>query len=119
MKFTVDNRTFIVKWEYPDIKEFYPRSTVCKIYDNETSYEKPLVQEYATCGRKEVFNKNTGRKISLTKALEKLFPYSYRLKVVNNKPDLYLTEESLQHKKYRAVAWQEYFKESPKRLKNA
>lgn len=115
MKFTVDNKTYIVKWEYPNVKDFYPRSTVCKIYDKNTSYQKPLIETIATCGRKEVFNKNMGRKISLNKALERLFPYNYKIVIIDSEADLQLTEKNLQHKKYRTIAWQEYFRESPKR----
>lgn len=99
MKFTVDNKTYFVKWEYEHQEPHINKSldkvlTHCYIYDNNSSYNEPLVEGYAVKDGKDKFCKNTGRKISLDRALNKLFI-----------------------KEDRAIAWQEYFKESPKRLK--
>ena len=92
MKFTVDNKTYFVKWEYDG------HDTLCHIYDTSTSYQNTLVTATAFLSPGDRFCKNTGRKISLGRALEKLFP---------------------DHKNYlaRETAWQEYFNESPKRLR--
>lgn len=104
MKFTVNDNTYFVKWEYVDYV------TVCKVYDNKTSYEKPLLSTCAYLAFGDRFCKNTGRKISLDRALNQLFPnYSFDM----NEP-LNIKEQSV---KARAIAWQEYFKESKKRLK--
>lgn len=104
MKFTVNDNTYFVKWEYVDYV------TVCKVYDNKTSYEKPLLSTCAYLATGDRFCKNTGRKISLDRALNQLFPnYSFDM----NEP-LNIKEQSV---KARAIAWQEYFKESKKRLK--
>lgn len=104
MKFTVNDKTYFVKWQYtnglsPTMTQ--TNVTVCKIYDNSSSYETPLIEESCSCYITDRFNKNTGRKISLDRALKQLFPGSN--KGLNQKA--------------RAIAWQEYFKESPKRLK--
>lgn len=104
MKFTVNDKTYFVKWEYID------HVTVCKVYDNKTSYEEPLLSTCAYLAFGDRFCKNTGRKISFGRALKKLFPnYSFDM----NEP-LNIKKESA---KARRIAWQEYFKESPKRLK--
>lgn len=100
MKFTVNDKTYFVKWEYPDTHpDIYPCTTICKIYDGNTSYSNPIVEGVTTKGTTDNFCKNTGRKISLDRALLKLFP------------------GGRDGRKARAIAWQEYFKESPKRLK--
>lgn len=112
MKFTVNDKTYFVKWEYPDITKNIPvhTFTVCKIYDNTTSYSEPLIEAGARLAEGDRFCKNTGRKISLGRALNKLFPnYSFNM----NEP-LNIKKESA---KARAIAWAEYFKESKKRLK--
>lgn len=104
MKFTANNKTYFVKWEY--LKE---NITSCKIYDNSSSYEEPLAYGAAHLYNGDRFCKNTGRKISLDRALNNLFP-NYTLimgDLINIK------EYSV---KARAIAWAEYFKESPKRL---
>lgn len=113
MRFTVNDKTYFVKWEYQEglnktIKQ--TKVTVCKIYDNSSSYNNPLIEETCVCNPSDNFCKNTGRKISLARALNQLFPnYSFDM----NEP-LNIKEQSV---KARAIAWQEYFKESPKRLK--
>ena len=98
MKFTVNDKTYFVKWEYPSNGPLVNKyTTLCKIYDVDTSYSKPLVSGHAYLSIGDRFNKNTGRKISLHRALHAgagLFNYEARV-----------------------IAWQEYFKESPKRLK--
>ena len=105
MKFTVNDNTYFVKWEYMD-----NYVTICKIYDNKTSYEKPLVANCAYLSDGDRFCKNTGRKVSLDRALNILFPnYSLIMGDMIN-----IKEYSV---KARAIAWQEYFKESPKRLR--
>lgn len=113
MKFTVNDKTYFVKWEYglePNKNGYFSTGTFCKIYDNTTSFSEPLVESSCICNPNERFCKNTGRKISLDRALHKLFPdYSF-----NMSEPLNIKEESA---KARAIAWQEYFKESPKRLK--
>lgn len=111
MKFTVNDKTYFVKWEYPTIEPVvYKYTTVCKIYDTNSSYSEPLVEGYATLAVGDRFCKNTGRKISLNRALNVLFPnYSF----IMNEP-LNIKEHSA---KARAIAWAEYFNESPKRLK--
>lgn len=96
MKFKVNDKEYFVKWEYPDPNRTF---TVCKIYDIQTSYDNPIVEDYARLGQGDRFCKNTGRKVSLSRALNKLFVgYSGY--------------------KARSLAWAEYFKESPKRLNN-
>lgn len=111
MKFTVNDKTYFVKWEYPTTEPVvYKYTTVCKIYDTNSSYSDPLVEGYATLAVGDRFCKNTGRKISLNRALNVLFPnYSF----IMNEP-LNIKEHSA---KARAIAWAEYFNESPKRLK--
>ena len=100
MKFTVNDKTYFVKWEYPSTNPIvYKYTTVCRIYDNETSYSNPIVEGIATKGVEDNFCKNTGRKISLDRALNKLFP------------------GGREGRKARAIAWTEYFNESPKRLR--
>lgn len=99
MKFTVNDNTYFVKWEYLLDFEGRPYNTICRVYDNETSYNTPILITGAVCSQQDKFNKNTGRKISLDRALKELFPGG------NN------------DRKVRAIAWAEYFKESPKRLK--
>ncbi len=106
MKFTANDKTYFVKWEY--LKE---NITACKIYDNSSSYEEPLAYGAAHLSNGDRFCKNTGRKISLDRALNNLFPnYTPIMGDMLN-----IKEHSA---KARAIAWQEYFKESPKRLKN-
>lgn len=113
MKFTVNDKTYFVKWEYDRFyhdKYKYEEYTTCKIYDNTTSFDNPIVIGESTKAAGDRFCKNTGRKISLGRALNKLFPnYSF-----NMSEPLNIKEESA---KARAIAWQEYFKESKKRLK--
>lgn len=102
MKFTVNDKTYFVKWEYglePNKNGYFSTGTFCKIYDNTTSFSEPLVESSCICNPNERFCKNTGRKISLGRALHKLFP------------------GGRDGRKARAIAWAEYFKESPKRLK--
>lgn len=108
MKFTVNDKTYFVKWEYspePTKNGYFSTGTFCKIYDNTTSFSEPLVESSCICNPNERFCKNTGRKISLDRALNKLFP------------DTLTMHGDLFPKEARAIAWQEYFKESPKRLK--
>lgn len=125
MKFTVNDKTYFVKWEYQEglnktIKQ--TKVTVCKIYDNSSSYNNPLLEETCVCNPSDNFCKNTGRKISLARALNKLFPNNTTFK---GSPKADGTDEyewtrvnnNEQMKQARAIAWQEYFKESPKRLK--
>ena len=110
MKFTVNDNTYFVKWEYLLNFQERPFNTICRIYDNEHSYNKPIVIGGAVCKPPDKFCKNTGRKISLDRALNQLFPnYSFDM----NEP-LNIKEQNV---KARSIAWQEYFKESPKRLK--
>lgn len=113
MKFKINNTVFFVKWNYERSKyavliglEEY---TTCKIYDNTTSFDNPIAIGEATKAAGDRFCKNTGRKISLDRALNNLFP-NYTLimgDLINIK------EYSV---KARAIAWAEYFKESPYRL---
>lgn len=118
MKFTVNDKTYFVKWEYPSTNPIvYKYTTVCKIYDNETSYSNPIVEGVATKGSVDNFCKNTGRKISLARALGKLFPYSYHIQVIDEQVIVVPDEINVTHQEYRAIAWKEYFNESPKRLK--
>jgi len=108
MKFTANDKTYFVKWEYDrfyDDKYKYEEYTACKIYDNTTSFNNPIVESKATKAEGDRFCKNTGRKISLARALHKLFP------------DTLTMHGDLFPKEARAIAWQEYFKESKKRLK--
>lgn len=91
MKFTVNNKTYFVKWDYFTDKG--ETMTLCKLYDENTDYMNPIDTATAICKPTDRFCKNTGRKISLTRLLN-IFP-----------------------KHVRTIAWQEYFKESPKRLK--
>lgn len=100
MKFTVNDKTYFVKWQY--LNNYV---TVCKIYDNQSSFDKPLAVTCAYLSEGDRFCKNTGRKISLGRALDQLFP------------DTLTMHGNLFPKQARAIAWQEYFKESPKRLK--
>lgn len=121
MKFKINDKTYFVKWEYPDITKNIPvhTFTVCKIYDNTTSYSEPLVEGGARLAERDRFCKNTGRKISLDRALHKLFPDDTLFVGTPNKFDGYdwKEEHNLDHKKAREIAWKEYFNESPKRLK--
>lgn len=115
MKFTINDKTYFVKWEYPDITKNIPvhTFTVCKIYDNTTSYSEPLVEGGARLAEGDRFCKNTGRKISLGRALKKLFP-----ETPNYNTDVYKKHSMWKDRKQaRAIAWAEYFNESPKRLK--
>lgn len=123
MKFTVNDKTYYVKWEYPSTNPIvYKYTTVCKIYDNETSYSNPIVEGIATKGIMDNFCKNTGRKISLERALNKLFPYETIFEGVSKKDgsgdyDWNKTSNRTEQKEARVIAWKEYFNESPKRLK--
>lgn len=110
MKFTVNDTTYFVKWQYEVVGDI--TYTWCRVYDNSTSYYNCLLVGEARLKKQngDKFCKNTGRKISLARALNKLFPnYSF-----NMSEPLNIKEESA---KARAIAWQEYFKESKKRLK--
>lgn len=100
MKFTVNDKTYFVKWEY--VPNYI---TTCVIYDNDTSYSNPLISASSYLAEGDRFCKNTGRKISLNRALNKLLP------------DTLTMHGDLFPKQARAIAWTEYFKESPKRLK--
>ena len=122
MKFTVNDKTYFVKWEYPDTQlDNYPVTTVCKIYDTSTSYNLPLVEGVATLSVGDRFCKNIGRKISLNRALNKLFPNLPE--TFNGVPRERLNKQYIKHqnkelhREAKAIAWTEYFKESPKRLK--
>lgn len=117
MKFTVNDKTYFVKWEYLLKFQKIPFNTICRIYDNEHSYDKPIVIGGAVCKPPDKFCKNTGRKISLERALNKLFPYSYHIEIINKGAAMVPDEINTTHQEYRTIAWQEYFKESPKRLK--
>lgn len=116
MKFTVNDKTYFVKWEYDrfyDDKYKYEEYTVCKIYDDTTSFDNPIVESKATKAEGDRFCKNTGRKISLGRALKKLFP-----ETPNYNTDVYKKHPMWKDRKQaRAIAWAEYFKESPKRFK--
>lgn len=108
MRFTVNDKTYFVKWEYDRFyndKYKYEEYTVCKIYDDTTSFNNPIVESKATKAEGDRFCKNTGRKISLDRALHKLFP------------DTLTMHGDLFPKEVRRIAWAEYFKESPKRFK--
>jgi hypothetical protein len=112
MKFTVNDKTYFVKWEYIDhscrklVKKNETQiTTVCKIYDTATSYNDPLVIGGAHMIKGDRFCKNTGRKISLDRALNGLFP------------DTLTMHGDLFPKQAQEIAWVEYYKESPKRLK--
>lgn len=74
MKFTVNDKTYFVKWEYLTDYNGRPFNTICRVYDNSTSYHDPIVITGAVCGPTDKFNKNTGRKVSLDRALHQLFP---------------------------------------------
>ena len=125
MKFTVNDKTYFVKWEYDrfyDDKYKYEEYTACKIYDNTTSFDSPIVIGKSTKAEGDNFCKNTGRKISLNRALKKLFPYQTQFGGTPKKDgsgnyDWNKTSNRVQQKEARRIAWQEYFKESPKRLK--
>lgn len=124
MKFTVNDKTYFVKWEYPDITTNIPvhTFTVCKIYDNTTSYSEPLIEAGARLAEGDRFCKNTGRKISLARALNKLFPYrtvfeGYPKGDGSGEYEWIRSNSKGEMKQAREIAWQEYFKESPKRLK--
>jgi len=99
MKFQVNDKTYFVKWDYDG------SHTHCYIYDNTSSYHEPLIEANAFLAQGDRFNKNTGRKISLDRALKQLFP------------DTLTIHGELFPKEARAIAWKEYFNESPKRLK--
>jgi hypothetical protein len=62
-----DNYTYIVRWSH--YAEGKNRICECKIFlkDNKEMEEKG----YAICSLKDRYIKNTGRKVSLTKALKK------------------------------------------------
>lgn len=104
MKFKINDEEYFVKWEYPISDSIpYKYITICKIYDGNTSYATPLVQGVALRQRKDNFCKNTGRKISLDRALQELFPNTLTM------------HDGLFPYQCRAIAWAEYFKESSKR----
>lgn len=117
MKFTVNDKTYFVKWEYLLSFQEKPFNTICRIYDDEHSYDKPIVIGGAVCKPPDKFCKNTGRKISLARALGKLFPYSYHIQDIDDQVVIVPDEINVTHQEYRAIAWKEYFNESPKRLK--
>lgn len=91
MKVTINNTTYIIKWSYNE------KTTYCHLYNENTSYQDPIIKASATLAKNDKFNKNTGRRVSLQRVLKEFVIFS---------------------KEDRRIIWQEYFKESPKRLKN-
>lgn len=116
MRFTVNDQTYYVKWTYPYTEPLInKRRTTCIIY--QADFHHPIVIGHAECSSPDQFCKNTGRKISLERALNKLFPYSYHIQIINERAAQIPDKKNTDHQQARAIAWQEYFKESPKRLK--
>jgi len=124
MKLTVNNKTFWVRWQYDDavkirLKDEYPvKVTTCII---ETEGFEIVSVGNAHTGKNERFIKDTGRKISLARALQVLWPsretFMKNLKIVGdqNKPPVFLTppgnieEICKQNKEIRKQFWQKYF----------
>lgn len=120
MKFTVNDKTYFVKWKYFTLIDDNKNKRVhtwCRIYDNNSSFDSPIIQGEAIKVAEDRFCKNTGRKISLDRALRKLFPYSYHIQDIDGQVIVVPDEINVTHQEYRAIAWKEYFNESPKRLK--
>jgi len=85
---------FKVIWNYGE-----PKTAHCKILTVGANGETLLVASgVAKCSKKEKFNSETGRKISLTRALSELFPNSSELSKEGNK----------NQKQLRAKFWASY-----------
>jgi hypothetical protein len=89
LKFKVEENEYVVDFEHEGINfagEWLPDKTVCTITKNGNLAAKGI----AICGPNDIFSKDTGRKIALSRAL------------------------SLFNKKFRYVVWDKYGKASPK-----
>lgn len=80
MKVIIDDDVYIVKWSH--IQEDTLKSTWCIIQDKN---KKVLAEAYATCSFNDHFCKDTGRKISLKRAVMKLFPNTGLKKIGSSK----------------------------------
>lgn len=124
MKVAIDNKTFWVKWQYDDAvkirpKDEYPvKVTTCII---EKEGFKVISVGHTHTSKNERFIKDTGRKISLARALQVLWPsketFIKNLKAEGdqNNPPVYLIrpdnleETCKQNKEIRKQFWQKYF----------
>ena len=57
-----------------ELKDKISDITVCEIYKEDETW---LIQKYIFCSTQDIFNKETGRKLSLTKALQ---PFNRRFR---------------------------------------
>jgi len=87
MYVTVNNEQFQVKWihnpqnKYPEIGTFCSITRVDKNVEVIPNTPNPLQVSYGQCfvSKKDTFNKNKGRKVSLERALQQGFPKVSRL----------------------------------------
>lgn len=113
MRVSIGNKTFIIGWRYqPSEEALATTDTVCTISEVQTDGTlKAVVQSVASCSITDNFKKETGRKLSLQRA-------------VNTKvPDPAVDEKKWQYifvEEDRVRIWQEFFKsrglELPKEL---
>jgi hypothetical protein len=67
---------FKVEFNYPDYGEFdvfghkLPKETHCRVLDD---FGDVVAHGYAICSHRDQFNKNTGRKLALSRALSDVF----------------------------------------------
>jgi len=72
MKVLIDNKLYAIKWNHGLVKK--GMTTHCYLRDNDG---KMVSLGIAKCGKKDNFCKETGRKISLTRAIKE-FPKEIR-----------------------------------------
>lgn len=94
MKVNIESDTYKVRWRHQRVPDplHINGVTTCTIERvNGNNKYKTVATGETYCSFKDAYNKNTGRKIALTRALQKLFP-------------------SITEKEIRRGFWREYYK---------
>lgn len=79
MKVNINNESFYVRWEYVRDKKGRPKQTNCFLHIVKDDEKIIVSKGIASLHKNDVFNKDLGRIISLTRALSD-FPKEMRVK---------------------------------------
>ena len=114
MKLNIDNKDYLITFEYRvnhielGGKDVPCYTTVCQIESKEFVIES---LGYAHCNVNDRFIKEIGRKISLKKALEKLYP-TYAMMLAKNttgfNEEYDIQSKSIENKQKRTLFWKAY-----------
>jgi hypothetical protein len=98
------NRTFIVKWRYIEGGRKNGRRTFCQVLEKRGSDRLEIGVGEARCNTVDHFDKNTGRKLSLQRALT-----TGHIFVDGNGFLAPAPKDRLLSKEERSAIWSEYF----------